>query len=81
MQMDLTKPIDIYCERLDSSIWAEPINAVTNFAFVLAAIIMWFRCKNLVEGKVLAVLLFSIGYGSFLFHTFAQTWAAILDVT
>ena len=79
--MDLTKPIDIYCERLDSSIWAEPINAVTNFAFVLAAIIMWFRCKNLVEGKVLAVLLFSIGYGSFLFHTFAQTWAAILDVT
>ena len=78
--MDLTKPIDIYCERLDSSIWAEPINAVTNFAFVLAAIIMWFRCKNLVEGKVLAVLLFSIGYGSFLFHTFAQTWAAILDV-
>ena len=78
--MDLTKPIDIYCERLDSSMWAEPINAVTNFAFVLAAIIMWFRCKNLVEGKVLAVLLFSIGYGSFLFHTFAQTWAAILDV-
>ena len=79
--MDLTKPIDIYCERLDSSIWAEPINAVTNVAFVVAAIIMWFRCKNLVEGKVLAVLLFSIGCGSFLFHTFAQTWAAIVDVT
>ena len=79
--MDLTKPIDIYCERLDSSIWAEPINAVTNFAFVLAAIIMWFRCKNLVEGKVLAVLLFSIGCGSLLFHIFGQTWAAILDVT
>jgi len=81
MQMDLTKPIDIYCERLDSSIWAEPINTVTNFAFVLAAIIMWYRCKNLVEGKVLAVLLFSIGCGSLLFHIFAQTWAAILDVT
>ena len=70
--MDLTKPIDIYCERLDSSIWAEPINAVTNFAFVLAAIIMWFRCKNLVEGKVLAVLLFSIGCGSLLFHILAN---------
>ena len=79
--MDLTKPIDIYCERLDSSIWAEPINAVTNVAFVLAAIIMWYRCKNLIEGKVLAVLLFSIGCGSFLFHIFGQTWAAILDVT
>ena len=79
--MDLSKPIDIYCERLDIGIWAEPINAVTNIAFILAAIIMWLRCKNLVEGKILSFLLFSIGCGSFLFHTFAQTWAAILDVT
>ena len=79
--MYLSKSIDIYCERLDVGIWAEPINAVTNFAFILAAIIMWIRCKNLVEGRVLAFLLFSIGCGSFLFHTFAQTWAAILDLT
>ena len=79
--MYLSQSIDFYCERLDVVIWAEPINAVTNFAFILAAIIMWIRCKNLVEGRVLAFLLFSIGCGSFLFHTFAQTWAAILDVT
>jgi hypothetical protein len=79
--MYLSQSIDIYCERLDVGIWAEPINAVTNFAFILASIIMWIRCKNLVEGRVLAFLLFSIGCGSFLFHTFAQTWAAILDVT
>ena len=79
--MYLSQSIDIYCERLDVGIWAEPINAVTNFAFILAAIIMWIRCKNLVEGRVLAFLLFSIGCGSFLFHTFAQTWAAIIDVT
>ena len=78
--MDLSKPIDIYCERLDIGIWAEPINAVTNVAFILASIFMWLRCKNLVEGRVLSFLLFSIGCGSFLFHTFAQTWAAILDV-
>ena len=78
--MDLSKPIDIYCERLDIGIWAEPINAVTNVAFILAAIIMWLRCKNLVEGKILSFLLFSIGCGSFLFHTYAQTWAALLDV-
>ena len=79
--MDLSKPIDIYCERLDIGIWAEPINAVTNIAFILAAIIMWLRCKNLVEGKILSFLLFSIGCGSFLFHTYAQTWAALLDVS
>ena len=78
--MDLSKSIDIYCERLDISIWAEPINSVTNAAFILAAIFMWLRCKNLVEGRILSFLLFSIGCGSFLFHTFAQTWAAILDV-
>ena len=78
--MDLSKPIDIYCERLEIGIWAEPINAVTNVAFILASIFMWLRCKNLVEGRVLSFLLFSIGCGSFLFHTFAQTWAAILDV-
>ena len=79
--MNLSKPIDIYCERLDIGIWAEPLNAVTNAAFILAAIFMWLRCKNLIEGRILSFLLFSIGCGSFLFHTFAQTWAAILDVT
>ena len=79
--MDLFKPIDIYCERFDIGIWAEPINAVTNVAFILASIVMWLRCKNLVEGRILCFLLFLIGCGSFLFHTFAQTWAAILDVT
>ena len=79
--MDLFKSIDIYCERLDIGIWAEPINAVTNVAFILASIFMWLRCKNMVEGRVLSFLLFSIGCGSFVHHTFAQTWAAILDVT
>ena len=79
--MDLSKPIDIYCERLDIGIWAEPINAVTNVAFILAAIIMGLRCKNLVEGQILSFLLLSIGCGSFLFHTYAQIWAALLDVT
>ena len=78
--MNLSKPIDIYCERLDIGIWAEPINAVTNVAFILASIFMWLRCKNLVEGRILSFILFSIGCGSFVHHTFAQTWAAILDV-
>ncbi len=81
VSMDLSKPIDIYCERLDIGVWAEPINALTNAAFILAAIFMWLRCKNLVEGRILSLILFSIGCGSFLFHTFAETWAAILDVT
>ena len=31
-------------------------------------------------GRVLAVILALIGIGSFLFHTFAQTWAGLADV-
>ena len=30
-------PIDAYCERTSAAYWAEPVNAVTNLAFLLAA--------------------------------------------
>ena len=37
--MNLGEKIFIYCERgQDPSFWAEPLNAVTNAAFILAAI-------------------------------------------
>ena len=29
--------VDLYCERADPSFWAEPLNAVTNAAFLIAA--------------------------------------------
>src|SRR6056297_2093812 len=41
--MEWTRHIDGYCERLDPGYWAEPINAVTNAAFLLVALIMWRR--------------------------------------
>lgn len=82
--MDLHQHVDGYCERLDPSFWSEPINAVTNASFLIAAIIMWQRSARLTDGimvaRLLCVVLFAIGLGSFLFHTFAQTWAAIADV-
>ena len=40
--MDWTASIDGYCERLDPSFWAEPLNAWTNLAFLLAAAVMAF---------------------------------------
>ncbi|MEL7149969.1 MAG: ceramidase domain-containing protein [Pseudomonadota bacterium] len=79
--MDWTEHIDAYCERTDPSYWSEPINAVTNAAFLIAAVIMWRRCEGLVWGRVLAFVLGMIGIGSYLFHTHAQPWAALLDVT
>ena len=79
--MNWTEAIDAYCERSDPSFWAEPINAVTNLAFVLAGLWMWRRCAGVPAlGRLLAAVLVAIGIGSFLFHTFAQPWAGLADV-
>ena len=76
--MDWTERLDGYCERLGPSFWAEPVNAATNIAFVLAALIMWNRSEGI--GRVLCVILAAIGVGSFLFHTYATMWAMLTDV-
>ena len=41
---------------------------------------MWRRAPERIC-RLLSVILFAIGVGSFLFHTHAQVWAAIADVT
>ena len=77
--MDWNAQVDGYCERLAPGLWAEPWNAVTNLAFVLAAIWVWRRGGD-VPVRVLAAILFVIGIGSGLFHTFATRWAGVADV-
>ena len=79
--MDLTAQLDGYCERIDPSFWSEPVNAITNAAFLIAALYMWHRSRGLPNAQALCAVLFAIGVGSFLFHTYATTWAAIADVT
>ena len=80
--MDWTAQVDGYCERTDFTIWAEPLNAATNLAFLAAAAVMWWRVRG--QGMPLAVLLAAllaaIGIGSGLFHTFATRWAGLADV-
>lgn len=75
--------VDLYCERVDPGLWAEPVNASTNLAFFLAAWAIWSlarRVQTLSAGVwLLIVLLVTIGIGSSLFHTFATTWARVLD--
>ncbi|MGF1526463.1 MAG: ceramidase domain-containing protein, partial [Candidatus Competibacterales bacterium] len=77
-------PIDAYCERVDPTFWAEPLNAVTNAAFLLAAFWVWratTRSDRFDPGVGLLVALIGlIGMGSFLFHTVATRWAALTDV-
>ena len=48
--MDWSTPIDLYCERTDASLWAEPANALTNAAFLIAAaaaFVLWRRHRAL----------------------------------
>ncbi len=73
------RQVDGYCERVDFTFWSEPVNAVTNAAFIIAAIWMWRRTAGLLWGRILCVVLFAIGVGSFLFHTHATLWAALAD--
>ncbi|ARC88008.1 hypothetical protein [Rhodovulum sp. MB263] len=78
--MDWTRQIDAYCERSDPGFWSEPVNAATNAAFLLAAVILWRRSGGLPLARALAVVLGLIGIGSFLFHTLATEWASMADV-
>lgn len=82
--MDWFTPIDIYCERISAAFWAEPLNAVSNLAFILAALWGWIEAKRRDRldpmTMVLILLAGMIGVGSFLFHTFANAWSSLADV-
>jgi hypothetical protein len=82
MDQTIFDPIDAYCERLGPGLWAEPLNAVTNLAFVIAALICARRGGHgpAPLGMALVVILAAIGLGSGLFHTFANGLTALLDV-
>lgn len=78
--MRWTETIDGYCERLGPAYWAEPINALTNAAFLIAALVMWPRAAGMPLARALCLILAAIGVGSFLFHTHATVWSAMADV-
>ena len=81
--MNWTAAVDIYCERLGPEFWAEPWNAISNLAFILAAFWAWRTARVMgVQNMAISVLIalaFCIGVGSFLFHTYAQVWSEFAD--
>jgi hypothetical protein len=73
-----------YCERLNADFWAEPLNASTNLAFILAALLAWQlwrrgKAPDWPVAALIAVVLL-IGIGSFLFHTMPAPWSRRADV-
>ncbi len=82
--MDWTGAIDLYCERTDASLWSEPFNALSNGAFLIAALYAYttWRKAGGADRMALALiaLIATIGVGSFLFHIFANGWSMMADV-
>jgi len=82
--------MDVYCERTSDAFWSEPLNAWTNVAFLLAAMLLLPRLwaiegrpegrRFATPGRVLLVEMVAIALGSFAFHTFANPLAAMADV-
>jgi hypothetical protein len=82
--MDWSTSVDLYCERTDGSFWAEPANALTNAAFLIAAAAAfwsWRRAGGR-DGPALALIgvVVAVGLGSFTFHTVATRGAALADM-
>ncbi|MCP2262066.1 Ceramidase [Streptoalloteichus tenebrarius] len=83
--MNWTDEIDSYCERTGPGLLAEPWNAVSNVAFLVAGFALWRSLRRVgrpvpVSLRVLAGLVVVIGVGSGLFHTVATVWAGLADV-
>ena len=82
--MEWADPVDLYCERTDATLWSEPVNAVTNAAFLIAALLalrLW-RHSDREDWPALALIIVvaAVGMGSFVFHTVATRAAILADV-
>jgi hypothetical protein len=77
--------IDLYCERLAPGLLGEPANALSNLAFIVAAVSLWWLQRNNrltllpLSIRLLAPLVLLVGLFSSLFHTLATRWAGALD--
>lgn len=78
--------LDIYCERTDAGLWAEPINALTNLLIICAGFFGLAQVRSRRTGvyaKALSWWVVVIGLGSLLFHTTAielTKWADIIPI-
>jgi hypothetical protein len=84
LRADMTDMMDVYCERVGPGLLAEPLNAVSNISFLLAAWAAWVLAKRtgaLSAGvRVLIALAASVGIGSILWHTYPTSLTLILDI-
>lgn len=85
--MPLLTQVDLYCERIQPGLWAEPINAWSNLGFLVAALLLRSALRRLHSHRPLSApgvralptLLALVGVGSFAFHTFANVLTGLAD--
>jgi len=82
--MSIFDPLNNYCERSGPGLWDEPLNAVSNLAFFIAAWALYkaycSQSKKDGQAVILISLITLVGIGSTLFHTFANKLTLIFDV-
>jgi len=70
-----------YCERTAQGILSEPLNSITNLAFIIISILILKRYRGEKYYVIFSSLIGLIGIGSFLFHTIPTTMTGFLDIT
>jgi hypothetical protein len=85
--MSLSERVFLYCERgANGALFAEPLNAASNAAFLLAALAALIlllrrpREARSADHSLLIVLVFLIGLGSLSFHLLADRASLLADV-
>lgn len=76
--------VDNYCERTAPGLWGEPVNALTNVAFLIAAgLLFWLLSREPRRAPISVWLLPTttalVGLCSLAFHTFATSFTGLLD--
>ncbi|HEY3472552.1 MAG TPA: hypothetical protein VGL47_45955 [Amycolatopsis sp.] len=75
----MTDYVDGYCERVAPGLWGEPLNDLSNLAFLFAAVLVWRLAKGERTGRLLAVLIGLVFVASSVFHLIATRWAGAAD--
>jgi hypothetical protein len=85
--MTFGEHVFLYCERgTDAALWAEPINAISNAGFFLAALVAWQLLlwrppeERSPDHFLLVGLTFLIGCGSLAFHIYADEGTELADI-
>ena len=82
----LLEPLDLYCERTDTTLFSEPLNFLTNMAFVVVAIRLFGLANHATEPgptkrlQWLAIIALAVGLGSGWYHLLPNRLTQTADV-